>query len=926
VRPSIRRLAIVALVLGTCLAGPAAADVAYLYDDLGRLARVIAANGQAATYRYDAVGNILSITRETGVAQTSTVTTTSVGSVVRGSCTAVSVTGTNLIGASLTSPATGITFENIHSTLDGLTFDVCAGDTATTGATTIQVIGLTTPSVAVTVGQEPPAITAFAPTSGAVGDTVTISGHGFDPVPTGNTVRFNGTLASVTSAATTSVVTRVPDGAQTGPISVTTAGGTSTSTQTFTVTAAVPRVIARLDPPFLFPQDMKISADGRRAYVVNQSRDNVSVIDTATHSIIATMPAGVRAGRAIVTPDGSRLYVLNLGAVSLSVFDAVTNQPLTTIPLLAANVAAMAMTPDGRNLLVTHPSNDAVSLVDTATNTVAALIPVGRQPIFISASPDNQRVHVHNSLADTISVVDVPSRSVTATIASGSSTGFPTFGVFNPAGSRYYSDTNGNRVIAVNTATNAVTTITGFGSTRAGALSADGSRLYVGDANAAPFFDAGIVVLNTTTNTIVASAQVGPTPSSVALTPDGLRLVAINSDDNTTTLFDTTTNTVASVVPSHGATPILTATLPGNRLAYVLNRDSDTVSVIDVVANAALDAPIARNGAPLDFLGLTPDGRKLFGAAGFISQMVAGLDTQDNHALPNTTIPRSPARPVAQVIALGVDPVTGGVLYADNSRTPLWIVNTATNVLAGSIPKSVAGGTPRMRFNADGSRLLVFGTGVLSLLDTVNRTQLAFLGFSAADVVSNAARTALYVPGTNSVRVVDPNTATVTATISTAISPNRLALTGDNARLVAINTSSPTIAIIDTSTQAVVATLTAGGSSFNDIAASPTARQAFLANTTNKRIDIIDLTSNAITGSVPLANAADFVVPSRDGKFVYAVQAKAGIVAVIDPVTATVATTITIPVGSNGLRRPIAAPNGRLYVPNRDFDAMFVIE
>ncbi len=36
--------------------------ITYLYDDLGRLVRVIDENGDAATYHYDAVGNVLSIT------------------------------------------------------------------------------------------------------------------------------------------------------------------------------------------------------------------------------------------------------------------------------------------------------------------------------------------------------------------------------------------------------------------------------------------------------------------------------------------------------------------------------------------------------------------------------------------------------------------------------------------------------------------------------------------------------------------------------------------------------------------------------------------------------------------------------------------------------------------------------------------------
>lgn len=38
----------------------------YIYKDLGRLSHVIDEQGHVATYQYDAVGNLLSLTRNTG--------------------------------------------------------------------------------------------------------------------------------------------------------------------------------------------------------------------------------------------------------------------------------------------------------------------------------------------------------------------------------------------------------------------------------------------------------------------------------------------------------------------------------------------------------------------------------------------------------------------------------------------------------------------------------------------------------------------------------------------------------------------------------------------------------------------------------------------------------------------------------------------
>jgi len=48
-----------------------------------------------------------------------------------------------------------------------------------------------------------PTITTLSPTSGAIGASVTITGTNFSTTPTSNTVTFNGTAATVTSATAT---------------------------------------------------------------------------------------------------------------------------------------------------------------------------------------------------------------------------------------------------------------------------------------------------------------------------------------------------------------------------------------------------------------------------------------------------------------------------------------------------------------------------------------------------------------------------------------------------------------------------------------------------------------------------------------------------------------------------------------------------
>ncbi len=82
-------------------------------------------------------------------------------------------------------------------------------------------------------------VISFSPGTGPVGTTVTIAGTGFSATPSLNTVTFNGTTATVTSATATNLVVTVPSGATTGTIGETSPSGSATSASSFTVASVV---------------------------------------------------------------------------------------------------------------------------------------------------------------------------------------------------------------------------------------------------------------------------------------------------------------------------------------------------------------------------------------------------------------------------------------------------------------------------------------------------------------------------------------------------------------------------------------------------------------------------------------------------------------------------------------------------------------
>ena len=80
-------------------------------------------------------------------------------------------------------------------------------------------------------------IVDFQAKRGQVGASVNVFGTGFSSTPSNNTVTFNGTAASVSSASPTQLSVSVPSAATSGPISVQVGTATATTSANYTVTS-----------------------------------------------------------------------------------------------------------------------------------------------------------------------------------------------------------------------------------------------------------------------------------------------------------------------------------------------------------------------------------------------------------------------------------------------------------------------------------------------------------------------------------------------------------------------------------------------------------------------------------------------------------------------------------------------------------------
>lgn len=259
------------------------------------------------------------------------------------------------------------------------------------------------------------------------------------------------------------------------------------------------------------PTGLAATPDGGRVYVANQRADSLSVIALGVRALRNPIAVGPRPTGVAITPDGALAYVAAEGNLSstgqLSVVSTAANQRIQQVA--SPGATDLAVGPDGaRVYLVNRRSPGVLRVRDTTIDAwIEPDIPVGGTPTAVALAPDGQRAYV---------------------------------ATFDPL--------NGGWVVVVDTAAGAVV----------------GERI-----------------------------RVGFTPQDVAVTPDGTRVLVANRDDDSVSIIDTASETVVATVPVGGG-PLALAVTPDGREAWVANGAGRSVSVID------LDAARVAQTIPLD--------------------------------------------------------------------------------------------------------------------------------------------------------------------------------------------------------------------------------------------------------------------------------------------------------------------------------------
>lgn len=306
--------------------------------------------------------------------------------------------------------------------------------------------------------------------------------------------------------------------------------------------------------------EIKPASAPYRIYVTNERSGDLSVIDAATYEVVATIPLGKRPRGIHASPDGKTIYVALSGspiappgvdestlpppdkkADAIGVFDVRQNKLLRLIPA-GSDPEEFDLSKDGTLLYCSNEDVGQTSIVDIASGKVIASIPVGPEPEGVTTSPDGKSVFVTSEQGGTIAVIDTAARKTIKTIPVGNR---PRDVAFFPDGSKAYVTRENDGVISIVDAIKhqPIQTIElgpqGEIKPMSVILSADAKTAYVSSGRGKRVF-----VIDTATNMVTASIEVGDRPWGIALSPDGKMLYTANGPSNDVSVVDLAARTV----------------------------------------------------------------------------------------------------------------------------------------------------------------------------------------------------------------------------------------------------------------------------------------------------------------------------------------------------------------------------------------------
>jgi len=368
--------------------------------------------------------------------------------------------------------------------------------------------------------------------------------------------------------------------------------------------------------------------------VINRSTDNLFVIDLITDRIVevidlyaeAAHPLGPAPTRLAITPDGSRLLVTNVHDGSVTVMDTATSSILQTLAV-GQGPADVAISPDGSLAYIPNQLDGTTTVIDIAATAVLTTVnvPGGGGPLAAAFAPDGNRAYIAMQDAP-VYILDPTTHAITSTIVVTGTGWNSDLVISEDSNTGYLSALSGDQVFVLDLVSASVADTYEVGNPQGLALSADGSRLYVSTFGFAGESEYHLWMFDTLSGKVVTGTNfihpgaprlVGSDIQGLALTPDGSTLYVPSIDGESVFVVDAATLEQLDIIltnPIPSFSPFRGAISPDGSYLYIASwtRRPTAVSVIDTTTQTVIGEIVAGQdmacGSASWGLDISPDG------------------------------------------------------------------------------------------------------------------------------------------------------------------------------------------------------------------------------------------------------------------------------------------------------------------------------
>jgi len=735
------------------------------------------------------------------------------------------------------------------------------------------------------------------------------------------------------------------------------------------------------------------------AYITNWNASMVLVIAIIGGSIVFLFTIAVEKNPVGVTYDPSNgyVYVANAGSNSVSVINGTTNTVIGSIAV-GSMPEGIACDPSNGYVYVANAGSNSVSVINGVTNTVIASTRVGSYPIGVTYDPSNKCVYVANENSNTVSVITtIPLYAVAFTesgLPSGASWSVTLNGTANSSMSNVitFNEPNGTYSYSVTSGSYSVTSGLGYtASPSSGTITVNGADVnvkitfsqnksggyvkytldllnntlingnFIGSTSTlvpgvnpiGVAYDSSngylyvaehgsdiVSVINTKTNEIIKSINVGTSPWGIAYDPSNGYLYVTNGwfgfyggewwyyTNNVTVINGATNTVIANISVGEGPYGILYD--PSNGYIYVTNTAQNNVSVIDG-ANNTLIASI-NVGAYPEGLAYDPSNGCVY-VANAGSNTVSVINGANNTVIATIAVGSYP-------VGLAYDPSNGYVYVTNDASNNVSVINGANNtvianITVGSFPEQIA-------YDPSDGYIYVVNSGSnnISVINGANNEIIANLSLgltwgSTGDwgssgplgIAYDPSNNYLYLANTigNSLILINGTTNTVVSNIKVGIFPGGVAFDPINDYLYVtdfnfsawpsgdVNTSSNTVFVINGATNRIIANINVGLDPFG-VAVDTSNGYVYVTNSGSNNVSVINGATNKVIANIAVGSYPWGIAYDPSNGYIYVTNWGSNSVSVINGETNTVVANIAV--RSHPMVVAYDPSNGYIYVAN----------